>query len=294
MSPRPPSTVLVSSITVNSVNVSWDHPVTENETIVDYVVQLTGGGISINDRLDKQRWRFFDGLKGETTYTVAVRLIDTVSGITGLFGPAVEFTTEVGIPSKPLLVVASYVSADQRLLVTWSDPTSPNGIIRKYEVQWSDTGIADCDDPDGTITQSFFTVDPTMRPFSTTNTSNIASSDAALVCVRAYTNQPGNWEFHVLIDFTELPVTVPCGSEYTGLIVVAVIAGCSVPTTAVLGIILLVVIHRRWNLRQCCQRREEKSPEGGEHAQHNGGSQRPEYNTQSSLSRNPLISGDKA
>lgn len=238
----------------------------------------------MQDMLYRQTLKRFVGLMAETEYTVAVRLTDRNTSITGLFGPAVNFTTLSGIPSRPRNVNADYVNVDQLLRVFWVPPAQPNGTIRRYEVLWSSISnlSSDCDNPGGTVFSTFQS-DLQANELSTTNTSNIIGSNSAIVCVRAHTVHPSDWEFVNLVDFVVAPISQECSQEYTAFIIAVVIACLSTFVNLVMGVVLAVVIHQRWSLTRCFSRRGKKGGENG----------RPRYSTQAStsstLSRTPLV-----
>ena len=220
----------------------------------------------------------FDGLEAETEYAVAVSLTDRNTGDEGLFGRVATFTTLSCPPSKPRNVNADFIDVDRLLRVFWVPPAQPNGIIRRYEVLWSGTrgSSSDCDNPGGTVFSAF----QNDLQFNTTNTSNIVESSSAIVCVRAHTAlHPGDWEFVNLVNFTVSPISEECGQEYTAFIVAVAIAGSSTVMNLIMGILLALVIHRRWSLTWCFSR-------GGKKESQNG---RPTFDAQSSVTSQTFL-----
>lgn len=253
-------------------------PDTEDEALVDYVTQVSGGGAPKNVTLYMQNSYSFDGLLAETEYTVAVRLTDRNTGNKGLFGEATTFTTLSCAPSKPRNVQAEFINVDQRLRVFWVPPAQPNGIIRRYEVLWSGTSgsSSDCDKPEGTAFSAF----QNDLQFNTTNTGNINGSSSAIVCVRAHTaHHPGDWESVNLVNFTTSPFSQECDEEYTAFIVAVAIAGASTLMNLIMGILLALVIHQRWSLTRCLSRWDKKESQNG----------RPTFDAQNSVTSRTFL-----
>ena len=195
-----------------------------------------------------QRWYVFEGLLPERDYTVAIRVRDTESNITGVFGPAQDFTMLHGISTEPRNVRAFDVSNTvvQILSVVYGIPENTNGTLTQYEILWANTSVANCDSPTGVVQRAFQT-DLESNEFTTEDVGNINTSSVLLVCVRAYTQQPGKWGHYISLNFTLGAFGTDGGTDdCNGLIPVAVIAGVAVASSILMAILLAFVVHTRW------------------------------------------------
>ena len=163
--------------------------------------------------------------------------------LTGMFGPHYEFITLPGEPSAPRNIREVYSQSLQELKVTWGSPQEPNGTLRSYEINWSNSTIGKtCLNPDGLVYSSVIS-DVDALEFSTSNTGNINTSKTLLVCVRAYTTFPGEWGEFFTSEFEAGALTNPAPiSDCNGLIAVAVVAGCAVIAAVFMSVLLAVVI----------------------------------------------------
>ncbi len=248
-SPRPPDSITALEITWNSANITWDKPLLENETAINYTIQLSSADAEprIVTGLTQRSW-YFEDLRPETDYTTAVRVIDTVSGVPGLYGPIYSFQTLPGVPSEPRDVTLDYNEQQQLLEVFWAVPQTPNGTITMYEIQWSDsTGDdKDCDNPDGLVFGFNVTgVDLQNLEYKTSNTTNIRDSGTILVCVRAYTAEPGLWNYDTkIITTTGEQRNSGSDDECNTVTALAVVTAFLIASVIVLAILLIYVIHR--------------------------------------------------
>ena len=238
-------------ITTSTVNVTWEVPLFENEDTIEYTVQVSGTTTEpVFVEGLTQRWYVFEGLAPERLYTAAIRVRDIESNVTGIFGPAGEFTTLSGVPSEPRFISASFeeIALTQTLRVVYGVPQNTNGTLTLYEILWAGSSSMDCDNPEG-VMQMANQTDLEINGFNTTDVGNINSSSALLVCVRAYTQETGIWGYYLDLNFTAGRVTPNTGGaddDCNGLIVVAVVAGIAVAASIVMAILLALVIHKRW------------------------------------------------
>lgn len=238
-------------ITASTVNVTWEAPMLENEDTIEYTVQVSGTTTEpvVVEGLT-QRWNMFEGLSPERQYTAAIRVRDTESNITGVFGPAGEFTMLSGIPTEPRFVTASFENTNliQQLIVVYSVPQNTNGTLTLYEIRWASSSRADCDNIPLEIMRSANQTNLAMNEYRTTDVGNINTSTVLLVCVRAYTQEAGLWGHFIDLNFTtgEFGQNPDGTDDCNGLIAVAVIAGVAIASSIVMTILLAFVVNRRW------------------------------------------------
>ena len=244
--PRPPSDISVADITHNSATLSWSVSAFENASQINYILQLSssGSGSSASTLPGAQTELYREGLAAETVYTVAIRVNDTVTGTVGMFGAVTSFTTLIGTPSAPRDLKISWNSV-RKLTVTWGVPETLNGTLTQYEVTYSGFTVEDCDDPKGDVLNNSLPVNET--EFTTTNTDNIIQSKSIFVCVRAYTDEPGEWASSALIEITvgaQGSNKEDAEQNCNGLIAVAVVAALAVLSTVAASVVLCVIVRR--------------------------------------------------
>ena len=245
--PRPPSKITVSDLTHISATLSWNIPDFENATSISYLLQVTssGAGTGTHTIPGVVTSLSLPGLDPETIYAMAIQVRDMVTNTDGLFGPAVVFTTVTGAPSPPTALEAKWVSSRRELSVTWGVPNVTNGTIRSYELTYSGNAKRACGNlGDKIVTQNFTSQ---ARSFVTKEAENIIDMKSFVVCVRAHTNQPGEWARYSELDVNIEGVTgqeSDSGGNCNGLIAVAVVAGLAVISTVVAAAVLFVVVRR--------------------------------------------------
>ena len=244
MSPRPPADVIASDITCCSANITWELPQFEDEATTEYTIELSSSQEMRIIRSLQQRWYSFGNLYSETDYTVAVKVTDTNSNITGLYGPAHSFQTRSGIPSEPREVSLDYNDETKSLEVYWLAPATRNGTITRYEIQWSGSSNMNCDEPNGVV-YDYNEFDTTKRDYKTDNTSNVESSNVILVCVRARTqDEVGQWGSDFKDDVNTKPLSIGSSDECDGLYIVAGVTSFAIISTIVMIILLMCVVAR--------------------------------------------------
>lgn len=122
---KSPNTTVISS---SAIYVEWAEPEKANGIISSYLVYVNGNpvfnGSSFNHTVT--------GLSPFTTYSIRVEVC-TVQGDCGS-SPSVSNTTLQSVPSG--LVAPNVQSlSDSSVMVSWSAPSSPNGIIRFYRIR---------------------------------------------------------------------------------------------------------------------------------------------------------------
>ena len=189
------------------------------------------------------------GLDAETMYSVAIQVRDVVTEIEGVFGPAKNFVTIPGAPSRPTALEANWVATKRELSVSWGVPNVTNGTIRSYELVYSGEGTGECNSlGNNAIT---VTLDDKARSYITTETFAIVDTRAFIVCVRGNTDKPGEWAvYHKLkVDIAAVSGTMTEESEANcnGLIAVAVVAMVAVVSTVIAAVVLFVAVRHHNN-----------------------------------------------
>ena len=190
------------------------------------------------------------GLDAETLYSVAIQVRVTETGIIGVFGPAESFTTIPGVPSRPTALDANWVPSRQELSVSWGVPSFTNGTIRNYQLIYSGGATRDCSVLENSRDGITVTFDAKNKSFVTMETSAILETKSFIVCVRGYTDQPGEWA-----TFLELEVSIEAitgtnedsKGSCNGLIAVAVVAGVAVVSTVISAVVLFLVVRHHNN-----------------------------------------------
>jgi usherin len=128
-----PPELLIRSARVIEVN--WREPAIPNGNIIQYT--LYRDGVLIFETQSAGQYRFIDrGLKPHTLYSYVIEA-STIAGSTNSSEGRVTTpqSTPEGIPSPTLSPQSS-----SSILVTWTPPAIPNGVITNYSVL-QDTGI---------------------------------------------------------------------------------------------------------------------------------------------------------
>lgn len=108
-----------------SISYYWNPSTTTTEYVSSFNLLFTGPSINSNVALTPEyRFYTFTGLSTSSNYSANVYLTDTSNNVS----PAVDFRSVItgNRPSAPQNVEASYVGSN-RLLITWSTPTSDGG-----------------------------------------------------------------------------------------------------------------------------------------------------------------------
>ncbi|KAM9366692.1 usherin [Symphorus nematophorus] len=126
----PPATVeapTVDSITSNSINISWNKPLTQNGEVTEYVLKLN------NQEAYRGRdlHTVLSDLRPYTSYQL-VLLACTSGGCTTsvTVSPVTEEAPPADLPAPTLKV-----TGPESVEVTWRPPEQPNGIITGYELR---------------------------------------------------------------------------------------------------------------------------------------------------------------
>jgi hypothetical protein len=241
--PGAPTDCTATDITHNSAILSWKVPEKENASAINYTVQITssGSGGGVRTLRGHTTSLEFTGLDAETLYSTAIQVTDTRTGTVGRFGCNKMFSTVPGKPSAPVVVEVSWKAEQELLVVSWGIPTVTNGTIRSYEILYAGSFREDCDKPEGVVMRNN-TIPANKRSYETTNTMNIIQSKSIFVCVRAFTDEPGEWApFSVKdINIGGLGGDEPT-SNCSALIVVAVVASLAIILATVTATVALVL-----------------------------------------------------
>ncbi len=250
VSPRPPTNITAVEVSWNTATIVWERPLLENESNIVYTVQINSFEAEpiLVEGLN-ERQHVFNDLRPDTEYTLAIRVTDTVRQVVGLYGTTFTFQTSAGIPSIPRNVRLDYSESFRLLEIFWAVPQTTNGTITMYEIHWSGSfgDLRNCDNP-SEVVFAFNQTGDDIRDFEykTTNTSNIELPGTILVCVRAYTDEPGPWNY----DSKEITrVGEQSGSDdedCNTVTALAVVAAFIVASTIVLAVLLFFVIHKKY------------------------------------------------
>jgi receptor-type tyrosine-protein phosphatase Q len=131
-----PQNFTASSTSPFMAELSWSPPLAEeqNGVIINYIINVTDTETGDEFQLSTSHntLTIASNLKPYTTYTCVIAA-ETFVGL-GPFTQHVSFTTHEYIPSDPEFNVSMRANEPNELLVTWTTPDSPNGIILDYTV----------------------------------------------------------------------------------------------------------------------------------------------------------------
>jgi hypothetical protein len=119
------------------VDLSWSPPLPskQNGIIINYIIYISDeeSGCQFQESTSNTSITTNENLHPYHTYK-CVMGAETSVGL-GPFSSAIFFTTHEDVPSKPNISSVSRINGEpHKLLVTWSAPVTPNGVIINYSV----------------------------------------------------------------------------------------------------------------------------------------------------------------
>jgi receptor-type tyrosine-protein phosphatase Q len=136
-----PQNFTSSVISAFEVALFWSPPVVDkqNGVITDYVINVTEDdtGDQFQVFTSNTSVTVGDNLRPYDMYTCVIAA-ETSAGL-GPFSSSISFTTDEYVPSEPSISVSRREGEPNELLVTWTAPDSPNGVILNYTVYCNDS-----------------------------------------------------------------------------------------------------------------------------------------------------------
>ena len=236
--PAPPQDITIDNITSTSVGLNW----TSNMSMQNYIISLTGSCLpGSRNILVNQSFYILDTLYPNCDYNIAIRAIDLPVNKSSLYSDIISFTTSQGLPSEPRFVNSSILDVNRKVLViTWIIPSELNGFIDYYEIRWT-LSTRECDQTNEGVLHHNTTNNSTFEHIS--NVSDIFNVKSYSICVRAVTTAQtlGYWGKYTNIGVSQVGLSAQM-QDCSTLTSVATVAGLTVVSSLVMGIILSVTI----------------------------------------------------
>ncbi|UXI17727.1 RING finger protein 11 [Sarcoptes scabiei] len=136
-----PRNVQARPLSSTTIVVQWEPPEEPNGQVTAYRIYYTNNSnLPINSwnvqPVDSNELTTIADLQSQSIYSIRVQAI-TNRG-TGPISPPVQVKTQQGVPSQPLNLIATTVSATS-VQLTWNKPSHIGESIIGYEIYWNDT-----------------------------------------------------------------------------------------------------------------------------------------------------------
>ncbi|XP_065069850.1 receptor-type tyrosine-protein phosphatase S-like isoform X1 [Rhopilema esculentum] len=145
--PSTPSGMATSSLTNTTASVTWNASVSDFPTESYNVIlkKKSDGSTQETQNNLKTTAASFTGLSAYTDYTIEVSAKSSPLNINSDTG-TLDFKTEEGVSSSPSAVSSAALSSTS-IQVSWSQPSSLNGVLHDYKVRYKMTSAADFTTP---------------------------------------------------------------------------------------------------------------------------------------------------
>eukprot|EP00057_Strongylocentrotus_purpuratus_P029591 XP_011684065.1 PREDICTED: receptor-type tyrosine-protein phosphatase F [Strongylocentrotus purpuratus] len=134
--PSVPNSPVVTGYTSSSLTVEWSTLPSDTVTshVVEYKPSRSGGSFTEVEIPYSEQGTFFtiEGLLPYTEYAVRLLAVNTI----GRSNPSAEATAMTGedVPGSPPIEVRARPTSDSTIIIQWSAPTTPNGVLKGYNV----------------------------------------------------------------------------------------------------------------------------------------------------------------
>ena len=217
--PTAPGNLRSTGATAHQIDLAWD-PAEDDVGVSAYRVYRDGLPLQT---IDGSLTAYADGTAAEgTTYAYTVTALDAVGHESSASSPVRASTTDSTKPTAPTNVVATAVSGENKVVVTWTAATDSVGVDR-YRVY-----RAGQVDPIGSVTDSVLTYNDTSVASATSYTYRVTALDAAgnesdpsspatVTSADTTPPQPPASATAVGVSDTRVDLTWPAGTDNVGV-----------------------------------------------------------------------------